>query len=123
VLAAGPAALSTIPALAGLPAPAGRGDDAQLLSLFHELRAAWAKENRLQHDEAGKLEEAYQRCSAIVAQIERCHPTTLQGFQVKAIAVLWCHSGDLTLEFSEHQTTRCPTCAVDRARSDLRSHS
>jgi hypothetical protein len=34
--------------------------------------------------------------SDIVDRIELCSASTVEGFRVKAVAILWCNSGDLT---------------------------
>jgi hypothetical protein len=36
--------------------------------------------------------------------IEQCVATKLDGLRVKAIAVLWCHGGDMDFKFGEETT-------------------
>jgi hypothetical protein len=93
--------------------------DKELLDLYQELRVAWSHSRSL----SGRAEDitdeewevAFDRCSAIVRRIENCTALGLDGLRVKAIAVLWCHGGEMELNLGacihgEHMTTD-PSCS------------
>jgi hypothetical protein len=83
--------------------------DAELLRLGAELDQAWAREKALIDSEAwgDAYEAAFNACSAIAGQIEKQQAHTLDGFRVKARAVMWCQQwGEVDpFSLSEHPTT------------------
>ena len=52
-----------------------------------------------------EFETAWRRCQKLVGKIECCRATTLEGLQVKALAVLRCHSGETELDFADANST------------------
>jgi hypothetical protein len=93
VLAAGPAAA----VLGGLheAAASSEGGDVALIALGREFEAAWAHEQHLEfHGSYEDFEAAIGTTSALVERIRIIKATTLDGFKIKARALLWCHCGE-----------------------------
>ena len=107
--AALPAMGAVAEAVAGLQAETTTAD-ATLLHLGDEIDRAWAHEKALIHDD-GKCgdgyEAAYEASRAVVGQIEQQQAHTLEGFRVKARAVMWCQQWGQFEPFrlTENQTT------------------
>jgi hypothetical protein len=68
-------------------------DDAELVRLWRKLRPLWAREHEVRNAGDKVLEAAMAKCSAVADQIERLTPTALDGFRVKALAIMWCRNG------------------------------
>lgn len=98
----GALATSTVAGAAVLPA---FSRDADLVRLGEQLRTAWTLERKLEEDGSDGFEAAFEVCTRIVNEIEQYTATTMEGLRTKALAVLWCHSGDMTLEFGTTRTT------------------
>lgn len=93
--AAAASALLAPPALARDPSP-----DAALLALCDRLLAAWAVEIPLGISYGDGFDAAFEASSGIVGQIEALPATTAAGLGVKALAVCWCESGSLEVDFA-----------------------
>jgi hypothetical protein len=76
-------------------AAASEGGDAALIALGREFEAAWAHEHHLEyHGSYEDFEAAIEATSALVERIRVIKATTLDGFKIKARALLWCHCGE-----------------------------
>lgn len=75
--------------------------DALLLDLKAKLIEAWINERavhaRAHADEEGQA--AVDATSEIVDQIKQIRARTIEGLRAKALAVYWCHSGDVAAEY------------------------
>lgn len=80
-------------------------NDVELRRLAQELKAAWEFEQQLSSTDAdGEASEAaYEVCNKIVGRIREIQAHTLEGLKAKALAVFWCHSGEL-IDFEEKTT-------------------
>jgi hypothetical protein len=91
-IAAGPAAM-VFGALH--ESASSEGEDAALIALGPEFEAAWAHEHHLEyHGSYEDFEAAIGATSALVERIRLIKATTLDGFKIKARALLWCHCGE-----------------------------
>lgn len=72
-------------------------NDVELRRLAQELKAAWEFQQQLSSTDADgeAYEAAYEVCNKIVGRIREIQAHTLEGLKAKALAVFWCHSGDL----------------------------
>jgi hypothetical protein len=93
--------------------------DETLLCLGEELDRAWERERKLIREENEHCDDGYNAArdasSTIVSQIEKHKAHTLEGFRVKARAVMWCHSWH-KIRLTEHRTTDHPADRVHRSR-------
>jgi hypothetical protein len=72
-----------------------------LLVLKAKLEVAWADERKVlaaPHTEE-EAEEAMDVTSEIVDQIKLMRARTIDGLRAKALAVYWCHGGDVAAEY------------------------
>lgn len=105
------AALATTAVFSALTVPADAASgDRELVRLGVELEAAWTAERALDAsldvgDDAFGV--VMGRTRDIVHQIEVIPATSLAGLQVKARAILWCHSGEPIASdaFNDQETT------------------
>lgn len=75
--------------------------DATLLELKAKLTEAWLHERTVfarPHTEE-EAEAVKAASSEIVDQIKQIRARTIEGLRAKALAVYWCHSGDVAAEY------------------------
>jgi hypothetical protein len=80
------------------------GTELKLIELGAQLDRTWAEQRRLEGSD--DFENARDRVSRIVDEIEALPAYTMGGLRVKARAIWWCHSGEASISFGElHPTT------------------
>jgi hypothetical protein len=96
---AGAAAIPVI-VIPDVPMAAGN-PDAALILLGHQLRRAWVFERSQENAGDAEIEKALDNTAAIADEIEQIEAKTIDGLRVKAMAVLWCHSGDYPIQLTD----------------------